>query len=122
MRRDIELEFQRLQARDERSSTQPPSKPAETRPATSYTATPQAVVVNSPWDASVHQVERYLKRVLKDPKSYEGIEWSKVVPVGSGFVVRHRYRARNSFGGYVVENKMFVLDQRGEVVEVSNYP
>jgi hypothetical protein len=68
MRRDIELEFQRLQARDERSSTQPPSKPAETRPATSYTATPQAVVVNSPWDASVHQVERYLKRVLKDPK------------------------------------------------------
>jgi hypothetical protein len=44
------------------------------------------------------------------------------VPVGSGFVVRHRYRARNSFGGYVVENKMFVLDQRGEVVEVSNYP
>ena len=41
--------------------------------------TPTAVVSNSGWDGSVHQVERYLKQNLKDPSSFEAIEWSPVV-------------------------------------------
>jgi hypothetical protein len=32
-------------------------------------------IENSPWDGSVRQVEKYLKSNLKDPKSYESIEW-----------------------------------------------
>ena len=79
-----------------------------------------SVVSNSGWDGSVHQVERYLKKNLKDPASFEAIEWSAVVPSGNGFSVRVKYRAKNSFGGYAIENQIFQLDSRGEVVGVTN--
>ena len=73
-------------------------------------------VYNSSWDGSVRQVERYLKNNLKDPDSYESIEWSNVVKQDDGsFIVRHKYRAKNSFGGYVVEEKYFTLDSSGNV-------
>lgn len=75
------------------------------------------VVYNSSWDGSVRQVKDYLKNNLKDPDSYEGIEWSNVVKQGDGsFRVRHKYRAKNGFGGYVIENKVFVLDDNGNVI------
>jgi len=75
-------------------------------------------VRNSGYDASVRQVESYLKNNLKDPKSYESMEWSAVERTGNGgYKVRHKYRAKNSFGGYVTENKVFYLDANGNVVE-----
>jgi len=82
-------------------------------------------VFNSSWDASVHQVERYLKKeYLIDPKSYESIEWSQVnsAPNNSYYKywVRHKYRAKNSFGGYVVENKIFYMDGQGNVVDTKD--
>ncbi len=59
-------------------------------------------VKNSPWDGSVYEVEQYLKsRVLKDPDSFQAIEWSRVVKGCGDYAVRLKYRARNSFGGYV---------------------
>lgn len=77
------------------------------------------VVYNSPWDGSVRQVERFLKNSLKDPDSYQGIEWSQVVKSENGFLVRHKYRAKNSFGGYVVENRIFQMDRAGNVTSVT---
>jgi hypothetical protein len=81
-------------------------------------SSPRAVVTNSAWDGSVWQVERYLKReLLKDPDSYQSIEWSQVRKTeGGGYMVRHKFRARNSFGGYVVSSYGFVLDSNGTVV------
>ncbi len=77
-------------------------------------------VHNSAWDGSVYQVEDYLKKALKDPDSYEGIEWSNVIKNSDGtYSVRHKYRARNSFGGMVVENWVFVLDEYGNVISTS---
>lgn len=77
---------------------------------------------NSVWDNSVWQVEKYLKKNLKDPKSYEGIEWSKVSKTDSGrFMVRHKYRAKNSFGGYVISDQVFMMDLNGNVIEVVDY-
>lgn len=77
-------------------------------------------IQNSVWDGSVYQVKNYLKRSLKDPDSYEGIEWSNVIENSNGtYTVRHKYRARNSFGGMVVENWMFVLDEHGNVISSS---
>ena len=78
-------------------------------------------VRNSELDASVYQVKHYLKNYyLKDPRSYESIEWSKVNEVSGNsyykYWVRHKYRAKNSFGGYVIENKIFYLDEQGNVV------
>lgn len=80
-------------------------------------------VRNSPWDSSVHQVERYLKRNLKDPNSFEALSWSKVYDKnnnnsGYRYKVRVKYKAKNSFGGYVIENDIFFLDEKGNVVRV----
>ena len=75
------------------------------------------IVMNSPWDSSVSQVEDYLKGNLKDPDSYQAIEWSSVNKKDNGnFIVRHKYRAKNSFGGMVISNAIFTLDSRGNVI------
>jgi len=96
--------------------TPPKSKPR------SPASNPQPVVENSPWDNSVSQVKRWLEKNAKDPKSLEYIEWSKVTRDGAGFLVRVKYRAKNSFGGYVIDEKIFVLDGRGEVVSAVSKP
>lgn len=73
-------------------------------------------VVNSAWDGSVWQAEHYIKRGLKDPDSFEAIEWGKVVLVPGGtYKVRCLYRAKNSLGGYVVEQVLIDLDREGNV-------
>lgn len=36
---------------------------------------------------------------LKNPDSYQGIDWSPVESLGNNYAVRHKYRAKNSFGG-----------------------
>lgn len=61
----------------------------------------------------------YLKKNLHDPKSYESVSWSEVSTKDSiSFVVSHQYRAKNKFGGLVLEEKTFVLNRLGEVVRV----
>ena len=86
-------------------------------------------VFNSEWDSSVSQVVDYLKNVyLNDPDSYKSISWSAVVKLNdtkeTGFAcyqVRHRYRAKNGFGGYATEEKVFKLDYQGNIVEVKDW-
>lgn len=82
---------------------------------------PKEIVHNLSWDGSVLQVESWLKQNLKDPDSFEAIEWSKVIKNGNGYFVRCKYRAKNSFGGYAVENKLFMLNSDGEVVTVTDF-
>ncbi len=79
------------------------------------------VVENSAWDGSVSQVKSWLKDNLKDPRSLEFINWSPVSKTKNGFMVRVKYRAKNSFGGYVVENKVFFLDSTGTVTSSIDY-
>jgi len=79
------------------------------------------IVYNSEWDGSVSQVQDYLRSHLKDYDSYQAIEWSKVTKVDAPqwkYAVRHKYRARNSFGGYMIENYIFYLDEKGAVVSI----
>ncbi|WP_417590308.1 hypothetical protein [Owenweeksia hongkongensis] len=80
----------------------------------------QVKVENSSWDGSVSQVNEYLKQNLKDPKSYESIEWSDVQKVGDNYRVRHKYRAKNSYGGYMVENQIFTINSQGKIIDVQN--
>jgi hypothetical protein len=82
------------------------------------------VVENSALDGSVRQVKEYLKANLKDWDSYQGVDWSPVKMIDSTqkmYWVRHKYRAKNSFGGYVLENQLFTLDSTGQVIEVVPY-
>lgn len=82
-------------------------------------------VRNNPLDSSVYQVEKYLKNNMLDPSSYDPIEWSAVQKKENGvnysFYVRHKFRAKNAFGGYVIENKIFYLDINGKVVKTDDY-
>lgn len=81
-----------------------------------------AIVENSAWDGSVRQVKAWLKNNLKDPGSTEYIEWSPVSKTDDGgFMVRVKYRSKNSFGGYVVANQVFFLDSRGNVTNYIDY-
>ena len=77
-------------------------------------------VKNNKWNGGVKQVEDYLERTLRDPDSYESIEWSEVKEKADGYYVRHKYRAKNGFGGYVVANQLFHLDFGGNVVDVKD--
>jgi hypothetical protein len=83
------------------------------------------VVHNSSFDASVFQVERYLKKeYLKDPDSYQSISWSAVQQVNNNsqykYYVRHKFRAKNGFGGYAIEEMIFYLDEQGFVVSTTD--
>jgi len=78
------------------------------------------IVHNLSLDGSVPQVESWLKQNLKDPDSFKAIEWSKVSKNANGYFVRCKYRAKNSLGGYAVENKLFMLNSSGEVVTVTD--
>lgn len=79
------------------------------------------IVRNSPWDSSVYQIENYLKKTLIDPDSYQSIEWYKVIKTTIGYKVLHKYRAKNSFGGYVVQTTEFILNSEGDVISATNY-
>lgn len=87
---------------------------------TPSTITPKVEVKNNKWNGGVKQVEDYLERTLRDPDSYESIEWSEVKQKDDGYYVRHKYRAKNGFGGSVVTNQLFHLDFSGNVVEVKD--
>lgn len=78
----------------------------------------KAAVTNSRLDGSVSQVSAYLKQNLRDPESYRPDFWSKVSRDGENYQVTHRYRAKNGFGGYVLEEKTFILDASGNVLGV----
>lgn len=88
----------------------------------SSTSSTRAIVENSAWDGSVYQVMSWLEVNLKDPGSLEFIEWSPVQKTNDGgFMVRAKYRAKNSFGGYDVENRLFYLDSSGNVTNTIGY-
>lgn len=79
------------------------------------------IVENSQWDGSVSQVKSWLKSNLKDPESLKVEEWGKVVKNSTGFVVRCKYRAKNSFGGFAIEHKVFYLDSLGNITSVNDW-
>jgi hypothetical protein len=80
------------------------------------------VVQQSSWDGSVPQVKNWLKHNLRDPDSLEFEFWSPLEKAGPhGYAVRCRYRAKNGFGGYSVEDKVFALDVNGNVLGCEEY-
>ena len=76
---------------------------------------------NSEWDGSVREVKDYLKKNLRDPDSYQSIEWGKVILLSYGtYEVRHKYRAKNGFGGYDIEEKLFIIQDK-KVIKVVDW-
>jgi len=82
-----------------------------------------APVTNSFWDGSVAQVERWLDKNLKDPDSFDAIEWSKVFKTAlptTPYGVRCKYRARNSFGGMNIYHQVFYMNKNGGIVRYTD--
>lgn len=79
---------------------------------------PPPKVGNSKFDGSVYQVERHIKEILKDPDSYEGKAWGKVEKGSDGtYKVWHKFTAKNSFGGTVINVAIVTLDSEGNIIK-----
>ena len=78
-------------------------------------------IENNSIDGSVLKIEAYLKSNLKDARSYKSVEWSNVTPTDNGYMVRHKDRAKNSFGAYELMHQVFYLNSNGDVIGVSDY-
>jgi hypothetical protein len=107
--------------RSERSPVKSPAEP-ETRvwgPAGgSKPVVGKAKVINSPWDQSVEPVKLYLKRHIHDADSFEVLQWGKVKTTERGYQVRCKYRSKNVLGQYATQDRLFVLDADGVVIDV----
>ncbi len=69
----------------------------------------------------IRAVDSYLRGALKDPYSLQIIDCSPVMTNGVLYKARCKYRAKNSFGGYVVSNQVFHMYVSGEVEKVTDY-
>jgi hypothetical protein len=65
----------------------------------------------SGWDGSHTSVVRWVKNNLKDPDSYQHKE-TRITPMmkDGKHVLVMEYRAKNSFGGYVINSVMATVD------------
>ncbi|MFW5804430.1 MAG: hypothetical protein ACOCWG_04265 [bacterium] len=87
-------------------------KPSNSGVKPSYTRSKPS---NSGWDGGVRQVKTWLNDNLKDPGSTEYIEWSDVMKWENqdGYAVRCKFRSKNGFGGYVIDDWMFFMRYDG---------
>jgi len=71
----------------------------------------------SAWDGTYREVKDYLRSVMNDPSSLEGLECTKVYHVERGWLVGCNYRGRNTFGGMIRQANWFIIRQ-GRVTEM----
>jgi hypothetical protein len=78
----------------------------------------------SPWDGKHLKLYQFLKENLKDPDSLEHIEteykknFDKNGQFNNTLTVTTKYRAKNSFGGYVVEQISADCDIDGNIIKI----
>lgn len=71
----------------------------------------------SAWNGSHINLTNYVKSNLKDPDSYEHIK-TTYKDNGETLTIYMRYRAKNSFGGYVVNSAVATAQIDGTLVSV----
>ena len=69
-------------------------------------------------DGSVQVVKDYIEENAKYPRSIRYKEWSKVTDFGEFWVVRCKFKGKNSLGN-ITDNDMWFYIQNGEVVKMS---
>jgi hypothetical protein len=65
--------------------------------------------IQSVWDGSYHEVERYLKRIANDPDSIEIDGCTSVYHTEKGWLVGCDHRGRNAFGGMIQQSNGFTI-------------
>ena len=71
----------------------------------------------SAWDESHIKLKRLVKGSLKDPKSFEH-DITFYTDNGDYLLVSMRYRAKNSFGGYVASSITAKANLDGDIIEI----
>jgi len=102
-----------------RPVTAPTSKEPHKNPAR-VAESGKDLVFNSPWNQSVDQVERYLKHHTHDAASMSILEWGRVEVTEAGYQVRCGFKSRNVLGKWTSQNKLFVLNRSGEVIDIKD--
>lgn len=72
----------------------------------------------SAWDGVAKEVGDWFKVNLKDPASLDVIEVSEISEHEAGWLQRVKYRSKNSFGGYSVETRGFVMSRGSVVIDI----
>jgi len=63
---------------------------------------------------AIIEATHYLKSNLRDPDSYESIQWGTLNELKNGsYSISNTYRAKNGFGGINVEEKTFLFSKDG---------
>jgi len=79
---------------------------------------------NSSWDASVDCVKEYLQETLDDPSSVEYVGWSAVyienINGMKSWAVRVKYRAKNSFGAYILQDQVALIRDNKVQLMIAN--
>ena len=63
----------------------------------------------SEWDGSVKIVKDWLKQNANDADSIKYVDWSEIFTVGGNWGVRVKFRGKNSFGAYTLNNMQFEI-------------
>ena len=69
-------------------------------------------------DGSVQIVKDYIEENAKYPRSIRYKEWSKVADFGDMWVVRCKFKGKNSLGE-IADNDMWFYIQNGKVIKMS---
>jgi hypothetical protein len=74
--------------------------------------------IKSAWDGTVKPVERYLKRVARNPASIDVSACTDVrIDQKKGWIVGCDFRGENGFGGKTLESKWFII-KHGQVIKM----
>jgi len=65
------------------------------------------------WEGVAKCIITYLDNNLKDPDSLDIRSCSKIISENGAYYQRVNYTAKNSFGGRIRSNKVFIIKQHG---------
>jgi len=71
----------------------------------------------SAWDGSHIYLVKLLKENLNDPKSFEHVE-TTYVDNGDHLIIKMTYRAKNAFGGLVLQNVTAKADYKTDTISI----
>lgn len=74
-----------------------------------------------PTDEMLQSLDVYLQNNLKDPDSLKDLEWIETVTSGLTYKSHIRFRAANSYGGFVINEKLVRFNDAGEIVEFDDH-
>ena len=95
------------------------AKPSYSKPTTQRTASAGLEKQFSAWDGSHHKTVKYVKGIMKNPKSFKHVKTTYTAHKDKNYrVIIMQYRGTNSFNA-VVTNTIFVqVKLNGDVVKV----